>query len=38
MAFRLVRRTRTVVLLVPVWLESGFGKLLTGRGPSAMRL
>ena len=32
MTFRLVRRTRSVMLTVPVWPESGYGTVLPGCG------
>src|SRR6266702_2260155 len=37
MAFRLVGPTRTVMLMVQVWLDSGFWNVPPGRDPSAKR-
>jgi len=37
MAFQLVRRTRTVMLMVPVCPESGSLGIARGRGPLAER-
>ena len=37
MAFRLARHTRSVMLMVPAWPESGFGEPAAGRGPLAER-
>jgi hypothetical protein len=36
MTFRLVRRTRTVVLMVPAWPESGFRERIARLRPLAL--
>jgi hypothetical protein len=35
MTFQLVRRTRAMLLMVPMWPESGFSNVPPGRGPTS---